>query len=144
MTNIGEFEEKLAGLVEDDEAGLNDLRNLMLEFEEFIGSDGYPALSLQDRGRIQEMRKALRARIRQREDEEDLARAEAPDDLPLPASPDGADLEQTYENYPAGAPLREHNPLAEQQMEAAEKLFYSGRYAEALNLFDRVLQLEPN
>lgn len=144
MTNIGEFEEKLAVLVEDDEAGLNDLRNLMLEFEEFIGSDEYPALSLQDRGRIQEMRKALRARIRQREDEEDLVRAEAPEHSPLPASPDGVDLEQAYENYPAGAPLREHNPLAEQQMEAAEKLFYSGRYAEALNLFDRVLQLEPN
>ncbi len=26
----------------------------------------------------------------------------------------------------------------------AEKLFYSGRYAEAIQLFDRVLQLEPN
>jgi tetratricopeptide (TPR) repeat protein len=29
-------------------------------------------------------------------------------------------------------------------MEVAEKLFYSGRYAEAIQLFDRVLQLEPN
>ncbi len=29
-------------------------------------------------------------------------------------------------------------------METAEKLFYSGRYAEAIQLFDRVLQLEPN
>ena len=35
-------------------------------------------------------------------------------------------------------------PAAEQQMEMAEKLFYSGRYAEAIQLFDRILQLEPN
>jgi tetratricopeptide (TPR) repeat protein len=29
-------------------------------------------------------------------------------------------------------------------MEEAERLFYGGRYAEAIKLFDRVLQLEPN
>ncbi len=29
-------------------------------------------------------------------------------------------------------------------MDLAERLFYSGRYAEAIQLFDRVLQLEPN
>ena len=29
-------------------------------------------------------------------------------------------------------------------MEMAEKLFYSGRYAEAVQIFDRILQLEPN
>ena len=40
--------------------------------------------------------------------------------------------------------VHEHNPVAEQQIEVAEKLFYSGRYAEAIQIFDRVLQLEPN
>jgi tetratricopeptide (TPR) repeat protein len=29
-------------------------------------------------------------------------------------------------------------------MEMAEKLFYSGRYAEAVQIFDRILQVEPN
>jgi hypothetical protein len=43
----------------------------------------------------------------------------------------------------SGAPAREHNLQAEQQMDVAEKLFYSGRYAEAIQLFDRVIQLEP-
>ncbi len=38
---------------------------------------------------------------------------------------------------------REHNPYAEQQMEEAEKLFYGGRYAEAIKLYDQVLQIEP-
>jgi tetratricopeptide (TPR) repeat protein len=41
-------------------------------------------------------------------------------------------------------PEREHKPAAESQMEMAEKLFYSGRYAEAVQIFDRILQLEPN
>ena len=41
-------------------------------------------------------------------------------------------------------PEREHNPAAESQMEMAEKLFYSGRYAEAVQIFDRILQVEPN
>ncbi len=40
--------------------------------------------------------------------------------------------------------MREHNPAAESQMEMAEKLFYTGRYAEAVQIFDRILQLEPN
>jgi tetratricopeptide (TPR) repeat protein len=40
--------------------------------------------------------------------------------------------------------VHEHNPVAEQQIEVAEKLFYGGRYAEAIQIFDRVLQLEPN
>jgi tetratricopeptide (TPR) repeat protein len=40
------------------------------------------------------------------------------------------------------APARPRTQVAEQQMEDAERLFYSGRYAEAIKLFDRVLQLE--
>ncbi|MDD5368759.1 MAG: hypothetical protein PHQ40_06735, partial [Anaerolineaceae bacterium] len=42
---------------------------------------------------------------------------------------------------PAAAP--EHNPYAAQQMEEAERLFYGGRYAEAIKLYDQVLQIEP-
>ena len=36
------------------------------------------------------------------------------------------------------------DPQSERAMEDAEKLFYGGRYGEAIKLFDRVLQVEPS
>ena len=36
-----------------------------------------------------------------------------------------------------------HQPQAEEWMEEAERLFYSGRYTDAIRLFDRILQMEP-
>jgi tetratricopeptide (TPR) repeat protein len=44
---------------------------------------------------------------------------------------------------PSGPVEREHNPYAEQLMEDAEKMFYGGRYTEAIRIYDQVLQIEP-
>jgi tetratricopeptide (TPR) repeat protein len=132
---------------------LIELRKLMLELDEFINSDEYQALSMEERSQLQGIRKDLISKVRQRED--------AGGEL------DGSNLNATLDRDQAmvnsnalqgdqslvgsrssngniGVEAREHDPVAEQQMEAAEKLFYSGRYADAISLFDRVLQFEPD
>jgi len=134
-----------------DAADLVDQRSLLLEVEEYISSDAYQSLSSEQRNRLQASRKELIALIQQGESESEGA-LQAPDatgegsfiagqppasDKPGPSQGSTADQADL-------ASAREHNPQAEQQMEVAEKLFYGGRYAEAIPVFDRVLQLEPN
>ena len=119
-----------------DTASLAELRSLLLEIEEFIQSQDYPALSSDQRNYIQTARKEIMSRLEGQE----VSEAENPEKAEQQASPTSQS-----ELPPAGSEsLQKHNPAAEGHMEVAEKLFYSGRYAEAIQLFDRVLQLEPN
>ena len=109
-------------------------RQLLLEVEEFINSPDYQSLSPDERNRLQLARKDLLVLVQQQESEGESIQPAAPAQQSSSSTSSVAQAE----------PAREHNPAAEQQMEMAEKLFYSGRYAEAIQLFDRVLQLEPN
>ena len=126
-----------------------DQRNLLLEIEEYINSENYPALTSDERNLLQTARNELITLIQQGTAEgESSGQTSAAETQATQfenavsqaagTSPGNAD--------PRGAQeaTRDHNPMAEQQMEVAEKLFYSGRYAEAIQVFDRVLQLEPN
>ena len=146
MTLYKEVIEKFDAFLAQEDTSLVEMRKLMLELEEFINSDDYQELSIQDRTQLQDARKILRAKIRQQEDADDSLSQDA-----IPAVAPSVNIPKTSPGAGDGNPAqqaspaaKEHDPLAEQQMEAAEKLFYSGRYAEAINIFDRVLQLEPN
>jgi tetratricopeptide (TPR) repeat protein len=136
MNPFETLEKHIEQIINEDSTDLVEKRNLLLEVEEFISSEDYQALSPDERGRLQTARKDLILLVQQ--SEEDLSRAEG--------SPDEAESNALLQEagQPAPEPAREYNPLAEQQMEVAEKLFYSGRYADAIQLFDRVIQLEPN
>ncbi|HSF80770.1 MAG TPA: hypothetical protein VLA49_06030 [Anaerolineales bacterium] len=134
-----------------DTADLVDRRSLLLEIEDYISSADYQSLSSEERSRLQAARKELISLIQQGESEgqgADLARQTAGEESSLPVQPPArGQPEPSQESANDSAVLasaREHNPQAEQQMEVAEKLFYGGRYAEAIPVFDRVLQLEPN
>lgn len=126
-----------------------DQRNLLLEIEEYINSENYPALTSDERNLLQTARNELITLIQQGIAEgESSGQTSAPD--PQAAQSENA-VSQAAGTSPGNADprgaqeaTRDHNPMAEQQMEVAEKLFYSGRYAEAIQVFDRVLQLEPN
>ena len=120
-----------------------DRRNLLLEIEEFINSENYQALSSDDRNLLQTSRSELILAIQQEGGEgAEPTTGSLPETQAAQGEPAGVQVSGTP---PAGQEAaREHNPMAEQQMEVAEKLFYSGRYAEAIQVFDRVLQLEPN
>jgi tetratricopeptide (TPR) repeat protein len=143
---MSEFEsilQSLNDLLARQDASLLELRKMMLEIDELMNSPEFQGLSQEDRTRIQTGRKDLRARIRQVEDDEELNRVEGNGYASISSQ---AAHQVDPVQQPSGQPVEtyQHNAAAEQQMEAAEKLFYSGRYAEAINLFDRVLQLEPD
>ncbi|OGO25416.1 MAG: hypothetical protein A2W33_02910 [Chloroflexi bacterium RBG_16_52_11] len=148
MSSYEDLDRQIEQFRSRDSATLVDLRNLLLEIEEFINSEGYQALSPAERSQLQSARKDL---IQSIQGQEGDANPPANDVEELPAGPVGSALDSQpgaatsdADNRNSAANTQEHNPLAEQQMEIAEKLFYSGRYAEATQLFDRVLQMEPN
>ncbi len=141
MNLFNEIEKQYQALQDRSSASLVDLRHLLLDIEELVNSPDYQALAPDQRSTLQAARKELMRRI-QKQENGDPALAEQingqgqesasqPEAISEPAT---ARLE----------PAQEHNPAAESQMEMAEKLFYSGRYAEAVQIFDRILQVEPN
>jgi tetratricopeptide (TPR) repeat protein len=144
MTFFEELAAKIESLRGKEAAELVEFRRLMLEIDEFISSDEYAELPLDERTIIQGARKELKITIRQKEDEEELSAASASSEPSERIDADREVKSSQSSSDKTGGDGREYNPMAEQQMEAAEKLFYSGRYSDAINLFDRVLQLEPN
>lgn len=134
------IEKQYQELAEAPTANVVDLRHLLLDIEELVSSPDYPDLSLDQRSTIQARRKELLRRIQEQENGNGAADDQAHNLGESAASqatpPRGASA--------GGEPEREHNPAAESQMEMAEKLFYSGRYAEAVQIFDRILLVEPN
>ena len=120
---------------------LVELRHLLLDIEELVSSEDYQTLSPEERSFIQTARKDLMKRIQQMESGE----ADSPGGNSIPSKDTAPTLEATSSSSPSNQETsREHNPAAEAQMEIAEKLFYGGRYAEAIQLFDRILQIESN
>jgi tetratricopeptide (TPR) repeat protein len=142
MSPFEELESQIEQLHTRENATLVERRHLLLEIEEFINSPDYQALSPDERSRLQLARKDLLLLVQQQESEGEKEVSSA--QPPLPAQDSSGSPTSFAQTASAADAAREHNPAAEQQMETAEKLFYSGRYAEAIQLFDRVLQLEPN
>ena len=151
MNSFDTLEAQIDQLLDHDSTSLIEKRNLLLEIEDFLNSEDYQDLSSEERSRLQTARKDLLASIQQQEDEEAGA-VQPPGAEPEGPYPQQANFSESQagtgaassEGQLKGEEARKHDPAAEQQMEVAEKLFYSGRYAEAIQLFDRVLQLEPN
>ena len=142
MSPFEALESQIEQLRSRETVTLVEKRNLLLEVEEFINSPDYQALSPDERNRLQQARKDLLVLIQQ--EEADGESAVPPAQPPVPSQDVSRSAPSGAQDLAAAEVAREHNPAAEQQMETAEKLFYSGRYAEAIQLFDRVLQLEPN
>jgi len=140
MELLDSIEKQYQEINEAASASLVSLRHLLLDIEELVSSPDYQGLAPEQRNSLQERRKELIGRIREVED--GGGGAEAQTNGQERAIP----LEETEAGEVTKPPEREreHNPAAEAQMEMAEKLFYSGRYAEAVQIFDRILQVEPN
>jgi tetratricopeptide (TPR) repeat protein len=136
MISFDEIEKQYQDLQDNSSANVVDLRHLLLDIEELVSSPDYQTLTLDQRSTLQARRKELMQRIAQLENG-----AAAP-----AQETNNQGSESVFQPEVKSEPQaeREHNPAAESQMEMAEKLFYSGRYAEAVQIFDRILQLEPN
>ncbi len=144
MSPFDELEKQIEQLRSRSTASQAERRGLLLEIDEFVSSADYQSLSADERQRIQAARTELIDLLEEQPSPADDAHApgsevESTDPPTQPAQAAAGPL-----NPAAQEANQEHNPVAEQQMEVAEKLFYSGRYAEAIQLFDRVIQLEPN
>jgi tetratricopeptide (TPR) repeat protein len=146
VTSLEELETSITALINQEMPPLVELRKALLDLEEIISSIDYQEFTAEQRNRIQDLRRDLKSRLRQGEEQPDLTPSAGENKTDggsaAPASP--ADMTGSAESTPPQAAARPRNPLAEQLMEDAEKLFYGGRYAEAIRLFDRVLQLEPS
>jgi tetratricopeptide (TPR) repeat protein len=150
MSPYDDLEKQIEQLRSQSNTSQVDKRNILLEIEEFISSDDYQTLSPDERQRVQSARKELIALLDQQTSQAESAEQStslAGDSTEVGGAEAEAQtgIHQTSPIGPTGQDASQvHDPAAEQQMEVAEKLFYSGRYAEAIQLFDRVLQLEPN
>ncbi len=131
---FNELSEILAALFQQDTPPAAELRKALLEMEDFLASDDFAGLSAEERSQAQDWRRELKNRLRLVEEH-----SGPPANGALSAGFDPGEASAV-----GATPARPRNPLAEQQMEEAEKLFYAGRYVEAVQQFDRVLQLEPN
>jgi len=141
MNSFDLLDKQYQELQDSPSASVVDLRHLLLDIEELVSSDDYQNLAPDQRNSLQLARKELMRRIQEQENGS-TGQPEKPNGQGQEsASPPDAISEATTARL---EPEREHNPAAESQMEMAEKLFYSGRYAEAVQIFDRILQLEPN
>lgn len=129
--------EDVKNLTTQEKPAIAEVRRLMVEMDEYFNSPEFQALSYEDRLPLQNGYKELRNLTRANGNSNGQNKPAASNVLDDQVAPSMS--------LPARvkAENREHNPYAEQQMEEAEKLFYGGRYAEAIKLYDQVLQIEP-
>jgi tetratricopeptide (TPR) repeat protein len=137
MADHQKYIDDVARLLSQEQPPAAEVRRLMVEMDEFFNTPEFQSLAYEDRARLQNGYKDLLVMIRGQANNGSRSQ---PENIP---GVDGQ-LESLSGNAPAVRTENlEHNPYAEQQMEEAEKLFYGGRYAEAIKLYDQVLQIEP-
>ncbi len=138
MADLNTLIDDVTRLISAEAPTLAELRVKMVELDDYVHSSDFEGLSYNDRARFQTAYKELRDCIRGIENPNSAAAPAAPGfetTLGVPAPAPGGNA--------APVESHDHNPYAEQQMEEAERMFYGGRYAEAIKLYDQVLQIEP-
>ncbi len=141
MSLFDSIEKQYLELQDKPAAGVVELRNLLLDIEELVSSPEYQGLTPDQRSNLQTRRKDVMRRIQQ------AGNGNGAENGKKNSTNHSDPAEANGKVQPVngqGEAKREHNPAAESQMEMAEKLFYSGRYSEAVQVFDRILQVEPN
>jgi tetratricopeptide (TPR) repeat protein len=148
MNDLDQLIAEVSELTSSTAPAVTELRIKLVELDEYVHSPAYEALDQAGRARFQAAYKELRdATLRDRFEN-------PPAGGPAPSTPAAASFETSLpgvagglvpsNNRAAETPeFDQHNPLASQQMEGAESFFYGGRYAEAIKLYDAVLQIEP-
>ncbi len=145
MTDLNTLLGDVSSLINADTPSLADARVKMVELDDYVHSDEFESLSYDDRGRFQAAYKELRDCIRGLENPNRSAGSPATPSFQtsLGGTPGQVQSAADISDAPDASEAPSHNPYAEQQMEEAEKLFYGGRYAEAIKIYDQVLQIEP-
>lgn len=143
MADFETLQAEATRLIGQEPAVLPEIRKLMVEMDDYFTSPEFQSLEREQRSALQTLYKELRIRVRGPEAGTPAAadaRAGNGQGFNGPAFTIPGE-EPTLKNPPKA---REHDPKAELSMAEAEKLFYGGRYAEAIKLYDEVLQIEPD
>lgn len=151
MSEFEDLHEHLTSLLNQVSPPPVEIRKAILELDEWINSEEFSSSAPTEREHAQSLLKALRTKLRQ---SEGVETGEPVDSEPQPLLNQDAFEEidpnlvvepsQTAKANPVKAKSTQaHQPQAEEWMEEAERLFYSGRYTDAIRLFDRILQMEP-
>ena len=127
MTDIETLKTEADRLIHQEPLALPEIRKMIVEMDELINSPDFQNFDREQRGQLQNLYKELRARLRGPES----SAAAQPVTAGILAGDGGAGF-----NLPR-LKEREHNPQAETIMQEAEKLFYGGRYAEAIRIHRR-------
>jgi tetratricopeptide (TPR) repeat protein len=155
VTEFEAFYDELKNLLSQLAPPPVEIRKAILEMDDWVNSEEFTSMSQVDRDRAQSLMKELRTKLRQVEGVETVSAPFDQEDQLLQAEefveetqPDfDAQIESqppvSTSNDTASRQTTARQPQAEDWMEEAERLFYSGRYNEAIRLFDRVLQVEP-
>ncbi len=153
MIEFEELELKIKNLLEQESPPPVELRKAILDLDEWINSQDFSSATLTQREQAQSLLIELRSKLRQSEGNETSSVASDQQELPYqPSDLDDIDAAQVFveettipaksgQSNQASTPV--HQPQAEEWMEEAERLFYRGRYTDAIRLFDRILQMEP-
>jgi tetratricopeptide (TPR) repeat protein len=136
MKNWNTLETEANQILSKESPSLSELRRVSIEFDEFIHSAEYQALESEQQEQAQVLYRDLNSRIR------DLSGGSTNGEAQTAGSA-GSQPGSTSPGEARSAPA-ERNPEAVRTMDEAEKLFYAGRYAEAVRMYDQVLNLEPN
>ena len=137
MNHYEELVDQANLLLSQEASAPADLQAILIEIDDLINSPGFQELANEERTALQALRRELKAIISQpvEESENNAGEISMGAYVPLP---------ETFEPGMAAVELQPHNTEAESLMEMAERMFYSGRYAEAIKHYERVLQIEPN
>jgi len=131
--NFDELLNRAAELLTGENPPVAEIRAFLVDLDEAIHSAEFAALDNETRTRLQAAYSDLSAALR------------GSQATPAAAAGSLTSMDDPYARRSSSTPeAREHNPYAEQQMQEAEKLFYGGRYAEAIKLYDMVLQIESD
>ncbi len=135
MKSIETLENEANLLLSMDSPSLSEMRKLSIEIDEFINSPEYHSNTPECQEQAQNLYRDISTRIRDQEDSGKRANARSENSI------SGRTPERNGNNLPK-AP--EHDVEAARLMDDAEKLFYGGRYAEAIKLYDQVLRTESS
>ncbi|MHC1782971.1 MAG: tetratricopeptide repeat protein [Anaerolineaceae bacterium] len=136
MDKLHTLLEEVTELMKGEFPGLAELRRKLVELDDFAHSPDFDELSAADRSLFQKKYRDLRELIKKQDTP--IIPVNGGPQATQPEKPDKAN---TTQDTPALEV--QHTDVAEQRMEEAEKLFYGGRYAEAILFYDQVLQIDP-
>ena len=137
MNHYDELVDQANLLLSQETPSAADMQAVLIEIDDLINSPDFLQMVGEERARLQSLRRELKSKISYGEEEPTANSVEnfSGGRAPLPNSNEAAI---------STGELQIHNTEAEGWMETAERMFYSGRFAEAIKNYERVLQIEPN